>query len=76
MKLDFVEITPLQTAEVWAQFPSSPAQRVFHNELVKKILEDRDQLEKCTPGEVMAIQQRILARRELLGFLHRNDKEK
>ncbi len=70
-----MEITQSETQAAWKEMPLSPMQRVLHNELLKKINEDRDHLEKCAPGELIAIQQRIQARRELLGMIHRNDKE-
>lgn len=74
MKLEPIEVSSFEASEVWKYMPHSPVQAVIHNELVRKILEDRDHFEKCDPGEISGIQQRILARRELLGFIHRSDK--
>jgi hypothetical protein len=70
-----MEIRPEEERAVWAQMQLSPYQRVIHNELVQKILEDRTKLENCKAEELVAIQQRNAARRELLGIIHRNDKK-
>ncbi len=75
MKLEFMEIKPEEERAVWAQMQLSPYQRVLHNQLVQKILEDRAKLETCKAEELISIQQRIVARRELLGIIHRNDKK-
>ncbi len=70
-----MEVTDQLVREVWKQMPLSPFQRVIHNELIQKIQEDRERLEKCSLQELITIQQRIVARRELLGLIHRKDKE-
>jgi len=43
---------------------------LLHNELVRRIESDRRKLETAAPQDIVSIQQRILATRNLLHFVH------
>jgi hypothetical protein len=51
-------------------------QTYLHNELVREAEVLRDKLETADATAIVPLQAGILARRELLGFLHRHDKPK
>lgn len=73
MNLDLIKLSKQDVEQVWRSFPGSPQQSVLHNQLIGDIQEDRTKLEQCTSDELLFIQARLAARRELLGFIHRSD---
>jgi hypothetical protein len=74
VKLDPLPVSDYDKAKMEQWFPGSPMQAMLHNELVRQILVERDKLEACPPEQLAALQTSIRVRRELLGFLHRNDR--
>lgn len=71
-----LEVIPLPNGEeekAWGWFTASPMKHVLHNEIVRKILALRDQLEKAEVGTVPNLQSEIKAHREFLGLIHRKD---
>lgn len=67
---------PNEESQVWATFPNSPAQRVLHNEFLKKLREERDKLDNIKPEDLKSQQEKIILLKSLIGILHRNDKQK
>ncbi len=75
MTTDPVPMSKDDITTVWKHFPGSPTQALLHNELVAHINKDRSDLEVCSAESLLSIQERVRARRGLLGFIHRNDKK-
>lgn len=73
MKLALMEITPAEEARMWSYLPNHPLQSILHNELVKRINEDREKLETCGADALSDLQSNIRVRKTLLVFLHQKD---